>query len=222
MSQFTNSIEYTDTNGSQVVLDGVINSSTVDASTLSVASAQEAQHAVNADNATNANHATSADSATNVTTNINGKAISSIFESDGITVKTASDAKLSQAWFQLVFLATSVSGGAGPSGNIYFNVLVTDKYKKDFEDYVSSTPHDLNDLVSFLGSRGLDGTYPVSGSFRESADSGWAVADKIVMYGQNGGNVWIISGYTSSGKMLSLMSTSHKGSVGNGSGIRDL
>ena len=89
MPQFIDSIEYTDTEGGKVTLDGITNISTVDASTLSVASAQEAQHAVNADNATNANHATSADSATNVTTNINGSAISSIFESDGTTVKNA-------------------------------------------------------------------------------------------------------------------------------------
>ena len=49
---------------------------TVDESTLSVA---------------NANNA---DNATNVTTNINGKAISSIFESNGTTVKNASNAAL--------------------------------------------------------------------------------------------------------------------------------
>lgn len=63
MPQFIDSIEYTDTEGSKVALDGITSVSTVDASTLSVA---EAQHAAKADNATNANHATSADSATNI------------------------------------------------------------------------------------------------------------------------------------------------------------
>ena len=63
MPQFIDSIEYTDTEGGKVALDGITSVSTVDASTLSVA---EAQHAVNANNATNANHATSADSATNI------------------------------------------------------------------------------------------------------------------------------------------------------------
>lgn len=66
MPQFIDSIEYTDTEGGKVALDGITNVSTVDASTLSVASAREAQHAANANNATNANHATSADSATNI------------------------------------------------------------------------------------------------------------------------------------------------------------
>lgn len=79
--RFTNSIEYIDTEGGEVILDGITSVSTVDASSLSVASAQEAQHAVNAD------------SATNVATNINGKAISDILESDGLTVKTAKRAK---------------------------------------------------------------------------------------------------------------------------------
>lgn len=63
MPQFIDSIEYTDTEGGKVALDGITSVSTVDASTLSVA---EAQHAAKADNATNANHATSADSATNI------------------------------------------------------------------------------------------------------------------------------------------------------------
>lgn len=40
----------------------------------------------------NADHAKSADSATNVTTNINGKAITSIFETNGTTVKEATHA----------------------------------------------------------------------------------------------------------------------------------
>lgn len=92
MPQFIDSIEYTDTEGGKVALDGITSVSTVDASTVSVASAREAQHAVNADNATNANHAVSADSATNVTTNINGKAISSIFEDNGTTAKNATNA----------------------------------------------------------------------------------------------------------------------------------
>lgn len=54
MPQFIDSIEYTDTEGGKVALDGITNVSTVDASTLSVANAEEAQHAVSADNATNA------------------------------------------------------------------------------------------------------------------------------------------------------------------------
>ena len=58
MPQFIDSIEYTDTEGGKVTLDGTTNVSTVDASTLSVANAQEAQHAVKADNATNATNAT--------------------------------------------------------------------------------------------------------------------------------------------------------------------
>lgn len=83
MPQFTDSIEYTNTKRNKVTLDGITNVSTVDASTLSVANAREAQHAVNADNAANA---------TNITTNINGKAISSIFEDDGTTVRSATKA----------------------------------------------------------------------------------------------------------------------------------
>lgn len=58
MPQFINSIEYTDTEGSKVTLDGITNVSTVDASTLSVTSAREAQHADTADLATDANNAT--------------------------------------------------------------------------------------------------------------------------------------------------------------------
>lgn len=48
--------------------------------------------ATNADNATNATHADDADEATNVTTSINDKAISSIFETDGTTAKEATHA----------------------------------------------------------------------------------------------------------------------------------
>lgn len=40
----------------------------------------------------NAEHANAADNATNVTTNINGKAITSIFETDGVTAKNATHA----------------------------------------------------------------------------------------------------------------------------------
>lgn len=42
----------------------------------------------------NAEHANTADGATNVTTNINGKAITSIFETDGVTAKNATHAGL--------------------------------------------------------------------------------------------------------------------------------
>lgn len=42
----------------------------------------------------NASHADAADNATNVTTNINGKAITSIFETDGVTAKKATHAVL--------------------------------------------------------------------------------------------------------------------------------
>lgn len=89
MPKFIDKISYLDTAGVDVDLNQIQGVATVDESTLSVANAGEAQHAVNADNA---NHATSADSATNVTANINGKAISSIFESNGTTVKNATNA----------------------------------------------------------------------------------------------------------------------------------
>ena len=65
MPQFIDSIEYTDTKRNKVTLDGITSVSTVDASTLSVA---------------------------NVTTSINGQAISSIFEDDGTTVRSATKA----------------------------------------------------------------------------------------------------------------------------------
>lgn len=51
-----------------------------------------AAKATSADSATNATNATSATTAANVSTNINGKAISTIFESDGVTVKKATSA----------------------------------------------------------------------------------------------------------------------------------
>ena len=54
---------------------------------------KSAEHADTADSATSAGTATSATDATNVTTRINGKAISYIFESDGITIKKATEAK---------------------------------------------------------------------------------------------------------------------------------
>ena len=82
MADFFNKIVYTDSTGEEITLDQSTSVETVDESTLGVANAEEAQHAVNADNAANA---------ANVTTNINGKAISSIFESDGVTVKRATD-----------------------------------------------------------------------------------------------------------------------------------
>ena len=51
-----------------------------------------ATNATSAVNATNATNATNAGAATNVTTNINGKAIASIFEANGTTVKSATNA----------------------------------------------------------------------------------------------------------------------------------
>ena len=53
---------------------------------------KSAEHADTADNATSAGTATNATNATNVTTNINGHAITDIFESDGTTVKKATSA----------------------------------------------------------------------------------------------------------------------------------
>lgn len=49
---------------------------------------------------TKVNNASNADNATNVTTNINGKAISSIFESDGTIVKNATNASYSSTQAQ--------------------------------------------------------------------------------------------------------------------------
>lgn len=51
-----------------------------------------AEHADTADSATSAGTATNATNATNVTTNINGKKITDIFETDGTTVKNATHA----------------------------------------------------------------------------------------------------------------------------------
>lgn len=53
---------------------------------------KSAEHADTADSATSAGTATNATNATNVTTNINGHAITDIFETDGTTVKKATSA----------------------------------------------------------------------------------------------------------------------------------
>ena len=53
---------------------------------------KSAEHADTADSATSAGTATNATNATNVTTNINGKKITDIFETDGTTVKKATSA----------------------------------------------------------------------------------------------------------------------------------
>lgn len=53
---------------------------------------KSAEHADTADSATSAGSATNATNATNVTTNINGHAITDIFERDGTTVKNATHA----------------------------------------------------------------------------------------------------------------------------------
>ena len=63
MPKFIDKISYLDTTGVEVDLNQIQGVATVDASTLSVANAkeaQEAQHAVNADHATNADNATKA------------------------------------------------------------------------------------------------------------------------------------------------------------------
>lgn len=54
---------------------------------------KNAEHADTADTATSAGSADTAANATNVTTNINGKKITDIFESDGTTVKYATEAQ---------------------------------------------------------------------------------------------------------------------------------
>lgn len=80
MPDFINSISYSDSDGNNVILDQTTITSVVDESTLNVA---EAAHA------SLATLATKADTATNVSSTINNRAISDIFESNGTTAKTA-------------------------------------------------------------------------------------------------------------------------------------
>lgn len=70
----------------------------------------------------NANHANTADSAANVTTNINGKAITSIFETNGTTVKNATNASSADtANSTKAGLSFYVDGNTSSNPDYFFN-----------------------------------------------------------------------------------------------------
>lgn len=70
----------------------------------------------------NANHANTADSAANVTTNINGKAITSIFETNGTTVKNATNADTADtANSTKAGLSFYVDGNTSNTPDYFFN-----------------------------------------------------------------------------------------------------
>lgn len=100
----------------------------------------------------NATHADSADNATNVTTNINGKAITSIFESDGTTAKKATSAGTADSLKnEFVFGAADQAGtgavsvgfdgentaSVGFDGNDFYGVF--DTYQNDLSMYLRPT-----------------------------------------------------------------------------------
>lgn len=70
----------------------------------------------------NATHANTADSATNVTTNINGKAITSIFETNGTTVKNATNASSADTANRTkAGLSFYVDGNTSSTPDYFFN-----------------------------------------------------------------------------------------------------
>lgn len=77
----------------------------------------------------NANHANTADSATNVTTNINGKAITSIFETNGTTVKNATHATSADS---------ATTAGTATTANKVAHRLKIEKVGVDEFDYDGS------------------------------------------------------------------------------------
>lgn len=77
----------------------------------------------------NANHANTADSAANVTTNINGKAITSIFETNGTTVKNATHATSADS---------ATTAGTATTANKVAHRLKIEKVGVDEFDYDGS------------------------------------------------------------------------------------
>lgn len=73
-------------------------------------SATNATNATNAENATNATNATNSQNSVNVTTNINGQAITDIFETDGITAKKATMAEQADT-ATTATIAQNIDGG---------------------------------------------------------------------------------------------------------------
>ena len=96
---------------------------------------KSAEHADTAGSATSAGTATNATNATNVTTNINGKKITDIFESNGTTVKKATEA--SRVAHSLAFRFLN-QGGVVSYGFVGDESLTLDFDTKDFEAKTST------------------------------------------------------------------------------------
>ena len=94
---------------------------------------KSAEHADTANSATNATNAANATDATNVTTNINGHAISDIFETNGTTVKKATSAKTADKVAGVLHIGAATS--ADPTALVVssFNGSLDSRLQVSFE-----------------------------------------------------------------------------------------
>ena len=109
---------------------------------------KSAEHADTADSATSAGTATNATNATNVTTNINGHAITDIFESNGTTVKKATSAGVAGQ------VRNALNIGIGDSNN-----LITDSESEVVFDGLDTAIVSFN-KQNFSGQNKSFGTSP--------------------------------------------------------------
>ena len=120
-----------------------------------------AEHADTADSATSAGTATTATNATNVTTNINGHAITDIFESNGTTVKKATSAGTADKVAHKLDFRNNAGGTsfsvASFNGEENINLMHSEDFS--FSTHSSSTPKYTDVVLNLLNTGVTAGQY---------------------------------------------------------------
>lgn len=122
---------------------------------------KSAEHADTADSATSAGTATTATNATNVTTNINGHAITDIFESNGTTVKKATSAGTADKVAHKLDFRNNAGGTsfsvASFNGEENINLMHSEDFS--FSTHSSSTPKYTDVVLNLLNTGVTAGQY---------------------------------------------------------------
>ena len=122
---------------------------------------KSAEHADTAGSATSAGTATNATNATNVTTNINGKKITDIFETDGTTVKKATSAGTADKVAHKLDFRNNAGGTsfsvASFNGEENINLMHSEDFS--FSTHSSSTPKYTDVILNLLNTGVTAGQY---------------------------------------------------------------
>ncbi len=118
---------------------------------------KSAEHADTAGSATSAGTATNATNATNVTTNINGKKITDIFESNGTTVKKATSAGTADKVANDLIIGAFSQAGTSSSSMLLYSGEIPASVGFS-EDFYGDYDENSNDLSMYLRPTGVKPT----------------------------------------------------------------